>query len=170
MVLIHDQNKFRTILKNLFENTLQNRKIFYRILKHTADDDLLKIPDGFRNNVFWNLGHVVVTQQLLTYESSNLPMNIPANMVEKFRKGSVPDALITQQEKDELSAYLFSAIEITEADYWANVFKTYRQFSTATNAVIKSVDDALVFNLFHEGLHLGVILSLQKAIAASKLS
>ncbi|MBT8185733.1 MAG: DinB family protein, partial [Eudoraea sp.] len=140
-------------MNNLFKNTLQNRKIFYRILKHTPMEQLLKIPDGFRNNVFWNIGHVVVTQQLLTYDRSSLSMKIPDNMVERFRKGSVPDGRMTQQEKDQLSTYVFSTIERTEEDYRAGVFKSYRKFTTATNAEIASVDDALIFNLFHEGLH-----------------
>jgi len=151
-------------LKYLFQTTLQNRKILYRILKNTPNEELLIIPKGFRNNIYWNIAHVVVTQQLLTYERSNLQMHLPTSMIEKFRKGSVPDGQGTQEEFDELSAYLFSTIELTQADFEANVFKTYDQFTTATNSEIKSVSDALAFNLFHEGLHLGVILSLQKAI------
>lgn len=103
-------------------------------------------------------------QQLLTYDHSNLQMNVPAYMIEKFRKGTVPDGQASQHEIDELSAYLFSTIAHTESDYEASVFKTYEQFTTASKFVIKSIDDALIFNLFHEGLHLGVILSLQKAL------
>lgn len=91
-------------------------------------------------------------------------MSVPTKFVEKFRKGTVPDGQATQKEIDELSAYLFSTVENTKADYEAKVFKTYEAFTTATKFEIKSIDDALVFNLFHEGLHLGIILSLQKAI------
>ena len=154
-------------MKNLLQITLQNRKFLYGILKHTPKEELLHIPLGYRNSIYWNIGHVVVTQQRLTYGCSNLPMLVPTHLIEKFKKGTVPDGQATEQEMEELSSFLFSTIEQTAADYEAEVFKTYDQFTTATKTEIKSIKDALVFNLFHEGLHLGVILSLQKAIGHS---
>lgn len=149
----------------VLETTLQHRKIFYRILKQTPNEELLQIPVGYRNNIFWNIAHVLVTQQLLTYNRSNLPMIVPKYIIEKFRKGTVPDGRATQEEMNEISSYLFSTIELTRVDYEANVFKTYDQFTTDSKSEIRSVNDALVFNLFHEGMHLGIILSLRKAIA-----
>lgn len=149
-------------MKNLLQTLLQNRKILYRILKHTTKEELLRIPEGFRNNVYWNIGHIVVTQQLLIYGRSNLQMIVPSDFVEKFRKGSVPNGLASEEEIDELSGYLFTTIERTVADFEAEVFNSYDGFTTATNFEIKNVDDALVFNLFHEAMHLGIILSLQK--------
>ncbi len=152
-------------MKNLLQTTLQNRKILYRILKHTSKEELMTVPPGFRNNIYWNIGHVIASQQLLIYNRSNMEMLVPDYIIKKFRNGTVPDGHATQEEMDELSALLFSTIEGTIADYEAKVFKTYNAFNTATRTEIKSIEDAFVFNLFHEGLHLGIIISLQKAIA-----
>ncbi|WP_370628048.1 DinB family protein [Cellulophaga sp. HaHa_2_1] len=53
-------------MEKLFNITLQNRKILYKFLKDTPREQLLKIPEGFRNNIWWNIAHVVVTQQVLS--------------------------------------------------------------------------------------------------------
>jgi len=35
-------------------------------------EQLNKIPEGFSNNLIWNIGHIIVTQQVLIYKLSNL--------------------------------------------------------------------------------------------------
>jgi hypothetical protein len=72
------------ILKNVLETTLQTRKILYKILDKTPKQLLLKIPDGYRNNIWWNIAHVMVTQQLLVYKRSNLQMRVPQELVDKL--------------------------------------------------------------------------------------
>ena len=150
-------------MNSILQTTLQHRKIFYSILKHTPKELLLKIPNGFRNNIYWNIGHILVTQQLLIYQGSKMEMVIPDRLIARFRKGTVPNGELIEEERDELSAYLFTAVEATIADWQQGAFKNYEPFTTATKTHIKDIEDAMVFNLFHEGLHLGVIMSLQKA-------
>ena len=151
-------------LENLFRVAHQNRKILYKFLSGTPKEQLLKIPYGFRNNIWWNIAHVVVTQQLLVYKLSGLTMSVSAELVEKFRKGSVPDGSATEDEIEMIKALLFSTAVGTEEDYEKGLFKEYQEYTTSANVTLTNVEDALSFNLFHEGLHLGVILSLQKAL------
>lgn len=152
------------ILKNLLETTLQTRKILYKILENTPKEHLLKIPDGFRNSIWWNIAHVMVTQQLLVYKMSNVEMRVPQELVDKFKKGTVPDGTATDDEIQMVSAFLFSTIEWTQQDYENGIFQEFKEYNTSANVLLKNVEDAMVFNLFHEGIHLGVILSLQKAL------
>ena len=152
------------ILKNVLETTLQTRKILYKILDQTPKQHLLKIPDGYRNNIWWNIAHVMVTQQLLVYDRSNLQMRVPQELVDKFRKGTVPDGTATDVEIKMVSAFLFSTLEWTQEDYENGLFQEFTEYNTSAKVVLRSVEDAMVFNLFHEGLHLGVVLSLQKAL------
>ncbi len=151
-------------MKKLFDITLQNRKILYKVLTDTPKETLLKIPKGFRNNIWWNIAHVIVTQQLLVYKFSGLQVRIPEELVGKFKKGTVPDGTATDEEIKMIEGFLFSTVEWTEEDYDAGLFKNYNEYTTSANVTLRNVDDALAFNVFHEGLHLGAILALQKAV------
>jgi len=153
-------------MKFLFETTLQNRKLLYSILDKTPREQLLKIPKGYRNNIWWNIAHVMVTQQLLVYKLCNLPMRVPQELVDKFQKGTVPDGKATDEEIEMVGAFLFSTIEWAEEDYENECFENYNEYTTSLKVTLKTVEDAIAFNVFHEGLHLGVILSLQKALMA----
>lgn len=151
-------------MEKLFDITIQNRKILYKILKRTPRELLLQIPDGYRNNIWWNIAHVVVTQQLLVYKLGNLSMRIDDALVEKYKKGTIPNTHPTEEEMGNIGAFLMSTIEWTQEDYENGVFKEYNEYTTSTKVTLRNVEDALVFNLFHEGLHLGVILSLEKIL------
>ncbi len=57
-----------------FDITLKTRTLFHQILESLTLDQLNTKPKGFNNNIFWNIKHVVITQQLLTYKLSGLPV------------------------------------------------------------------------------------------------
>lgn len=150
----------------LFTILLQNRKFLYSVLRKTPRKALFEIPNGFRNNIYWNIAHVVVTQQLITYGLSNLLMNVGAEWVAKYRKGTAPkEDSISEEEIEELQGLLFSTLEQTQQDYQEGRFKEYESYTTSAKVTLTSVEDALAFNVYHEGLHLGAILSLQKVLA-----
>ena len=48
------------------------RGIFKKIIENNSLKDLNKTPNGFNNNIIWNIGHVVVSEQLLAYKLSGL--------------------------------------------------------------------------------------------------
>lgn len=151
-------------MKNILELTLQTRKIYYHFLNSTAKEELLKIPEGYRNNIWWNIAHVVVTQQALTYSLSGLPIKIPTELMDRYKKGSVPDGIATDEEIEQVKVLLFSKIEESIEDYENGLFVSFKEYTTSANVTLHNIDDAISFNLFHEGLHLGVVLSLQKAL------
>jgi hypothetical protein len=53
-----------------FQVLRNTREIFKKIIEQNALEDLNKIPNGFNNNIIWNIGHVVVSEQLLAYKLS----------------------------------------------------------------------------------------------------
>ena len=151
-------------MEKIFDITIQNRKILYKILKRTPPELLFEIPEGYRNNIWWNIAHVVATQQILVYKFSNLPARIDDSLVRKFRKGTLPDISPADEEIDHIAAFLLSTAEWAQEDYENGVFKEYNEYKTSTKVILRNVEDALAFNLYHEGLHLGVILSLEKIL------
>lgn len=151
-------------MKNLFHITLQNRKILHSFLNNMTKEQLLKIPQGYRNNIWWNIAHVVVTQQLLVYKLSGNEIQIPNDLIDKFKKGTVPDGTATDEEIKIVKELLFTTIEQTEVDYNRGLFNEYNEYTTSVKITIGSFEDAVAFNVYHEGLHLGAILSLQKML------
>ena len=147
-----------------FEIIHKNRKILYTFLKEAPLEYLNKIPEGFNNNIFWNIAHVVVTQELLVYNLSGLPMIVSDNLVSKYRKGTSPESNATQEQVDELKTLLFSTYERLVDDYEKGVFKDYSPYTTSTNTTINNLEEAINFNLFHEGIHLGYVLALKRVL------
>lgn len=151
-------------LKNALEITKVNRKALAKILDHFSLEKLNKIPPGFKNNLFWNIAHVVVTQQLLVYGLSGLDKNIPEDWIELYKKGTSTQRDASEKELAQLQGLLFSTVEQTEKDIEANIFQKYSAYMTSTGFELKSIADAFNFNNFHEGIHLGYILALKKAL------
>ena len=49
--------------------TRQNRTLLLKFLDKFSLQQLNTIPKAYRNSIFWNIAHTLVTQQLLTYGS-----------------------------------------------------------------------------------------------------
>jgi hypothetical protein len=149
-------------MQQTFEITRTSRKILSQFLEKYTLDELNSIPEGFSNNLIWNIAHIIVVQQMLVYKLSGLPMMISDDMVEKFKKGAKPEHTVSQDEIDEIKSLLTATIDQTEMDFNNKVFKNYQEYPTSTGFVIKSAENAMSFNYFHEGLHIGIMMSIRK--------
>ncbi len=147
-----------------FDITLKNRAILHRFLVDFSLSQLNTVPDGYRNSIYWNIIHVVVTQQLLVYKLSDVPMLIGSDLVDAFRKGTKTERDATRHEVEHLKKLLFSTIEQTQKDYDAGRFTSYNSYKVSTKSTLTNVEDAIEFNNFHEGIHLGYILAMKNSI------
>ncbi|WP_348799273.1 DinB family protein [Flavobacterium adhaerens] len=151
-------------MKETFEVNLTSRKMLNAFFENYSLEQLNKVPEGFTNNLIWNLGHIVVTQQLLVYKLSGLPMMVSDEMVNKYRKGTKPEGDVTQEEADEIKDLLFDTLHKLEEDYKNGVFLNYQEYPTSTGFILKNVVGAIEFNTFHEGLHIGIMMSIRKFV------
>jgi hypothetical protein len=146
----------------IFQTMTRHRKNLVKILENTSESRLECIPEGFNNNIWWNITHTLVVQQLLCYKLSKLPMYIPDDMVVAYSKGTFPAQLPNTEYRAGVSSLLEETVSNLEGDYKNGLFKEYSTYTTSAGFVLSSIDEALQFNLYHEGLHLGTILSLMK--------
>ena len=141
------------------------RKFFIKILEKTSLEDLNKIPEGFNNNIIWNIGHVLVTQQLLAYKLSGLPMMVSDTLTAKYMKETKPEGFVSQEEVNEIKGLLSSTIEKTKEDFTNKVFTNFKEYTVSTTGnTLTNIDDAFQFILFHEGIHLGYVMALNRVI------
>ena len=151
-------------MNQTFDVNATSRNMVSKFLAGYTLEQLNTIPEGFSNNLIWNIGHIIVTQQLLVYKFSGLPMMISDELVEKYKKGTKPEDIAIQTEVDEIKSLLFETINQTKADYDNQIFKNYNEYPTSTGFILKSVGDALAFNNLHEALHIGIMMSIRKFI------
>jgi hypothetical protein len=146
----------------------QTRKNLLEILQNTEAEDLLHIPDGFNNNIYWNIAHCVATQQLLHYYLSDNPFRIDKYWVETYKKGTLPKIDVSASEIEDLSFLLLETSKILMKDYDALLFSDYTTYTTSFGVDLKSIQDAIIFNNMHECLHFGYVMAQKRAILGEK--
>lgn len=147
-----------------FDITYKNRKILADYLDTISLDRLNLIPNGFNNNVIWNIAHVIAAHQILVYNLSGVDSLLAPDFINKYRKGTKPEELVNEQEKEHIKELLFSTLDQTKKDYEAKRFIHYKTYTVSTKSTLTNVEEAIEFNNFHEGIHLGYILALLKLI------
>lgn len=148
-----------------FQVLNNTRGIFSKIIENNSLEVLNKIPEGFNNNIIWNIAHVVVTEQLLVYRLSGLQPALSVDLINKYRKDTKPEGATSQEEVNEIKGLLFSTTEKIKEDYKSRVFKSYNAYTVSTTGnTLTNIEEALQFVSIHEALHYGYVLALLKAI------
>ena len=141
-----------------------NRKIYLDLLHHFSLEQLNKIPEGFNNNIIWNIAHIVATQQILLYQLSGTKCSVTQDFILKYKKGTKPEAPVNELELEQIKTFLISTTQALDTDYKNSAFGTYQPYTTSQGFELTSIQDAIAFNNYHEGMHLGIILSLRKFV------
>ena len=146
---------------NLLKATRQNA---LNLTQNLSTEQLNLIPTGFNNNLIWNLGHMVVTQQLLCYRLAGQRGHVSEDWIARFRKGSRPEEVVTEAEIQAIREALQTTSDQFVEDYKAGIFETYNAYTTSYNVTLNTVEEAFIFNNLHEALHYGTMLALKKLV------
>ena len=147
-----------------FQAHRQVRRNLLEILQNTSTKDLLLIPDGFNNNIYWNIAHCVATQQLLHYYLSGDPFRIDQYWIETYKKGTLPNLDVPQSEIDDLAFLLTETSKVLMKDYDDDFFPDYTSYTTSFGLDLKNIQDAIIFNNMHESIHYGYVMAQKRAI------
>ena len=151
-------------MEKQFEILRANRILLLKTITDLTLEQVNKIPEGFQNNIAWNMGHLVVVQQFLNYKLSNLPMYIDYDFVDRYTKGGIPKKDILTDEFKMIKELLLSLVDRLKDDYNNTKFNTYNLYLTSPNVNLTTIEEAIQFNNFHEGIHLGSVLALKKLV------
>ena len=147
-----------------FEILIKTIQLLLKITEHLSMEQMNKIPQGFKNNIAWNIAHLTVTQQLLCYKLSGLNCLVSEEMIADFQKGTAPNYTISKEEFEAIKEQFLQLPLQLEEDYNKGIFKNYIEYKTSVNITLNSVEDGIMFNTYHEGTHLGIILQLMKFV------
>ncbi|WP_339756566.1 DinB family protein [Algoriphagus aquimarinus] len=141
-----------------------NRNIYLKYLTDYSLEQLNLVPEGFNNNLIWNIGHIIVVQQRLVYGLSGLPMNVSDEVFQEYKPGTKPEANEPQETVELFKKLLTSSIDQTIADFESGKFQTYKELTTSKGFHLANAAEAINYNNYHEAMHLGTMISLLKFI------
>ena len=151
-------------MQKQFETLIKSRQLTLKAIRGLTIEQLNKIPGGFKNNIAWNVAHLVVTQQLLCYKLAGLDCLVSDKMIANFQKGTSPTNTISEAEFETITAQFLQLPNQLKEDYSNSLFKNYSAYKTSVDVTLNSIEDGVIFNLYHEGIHLGIMLQLLKFV------
>jgi len=154
--------------KTLYKSVRVSRGYLLQVIDGLTDEQMLEVPEGAVNNVLWNLGHIVNAHDRFTYGACEVESDVPESYTDLFTGGTSPSDWQSPPSIEEVMGHIKEATEKTYADYAAGKFDNYNAFELTPVLKIKNIDDALQFNCLHEGVHIGIILSLKRLIGVTK--
>ncbi|MFP7253957.1 DinB family protein [Terribacillus goriensis] len=132
-----------------------------QLAKSFTEEEADIIPQGFRNNVRWNLGHVFLDQYLWIQALTKEEAPIPNDFKDWFSYGTT-----TADFTDNTPTFtdLISLLQ-TQPD---QIFEMYAdrmdEEYQAIDMGMETIEQVLVRTIFHEGMHLQAILDIKKAL------
>ncbi|RYE26375.1 MAG: DinB family protein [Sphingobacteriaceae bacterium] len=140
------------------------RTTLLTLIEDLTTEQLNKIPEGFNNNIIWNVAHLTAAQQGLCYKRAALQPVVQEKYLSPYLPGTKPEHFVDAAEIETIKILLLSTIDELESDYKKSFFTNYTAFTTRYGVEISSIDDAIHFLPFHEGLHSGAIMALKKLV------
>ncbi|RZK58290.1 MAG: DinB family protein [Pedobacter sp.] len=136
-------------------------------LMEKSDHELLfKIPPGFNNNMIWQIGHCITSQQRHMYMRSGLPMHITKEFMELFKIGSSPSSWKIIPDVNEVKQLLIDTVDHLENDLKAGLFVNYTPFELPIGFQVTNHIQALQAANFHEAEHSGRIFTYLKLLSS----
>jgi uncharacterized damage-inducible protein DinB len=154
-----------------------NEALFFSLNRFTRNrtlqaldktDELVadEVPSGFSNSIRWNLGHILVTQEVLMFKNAaNESMKLDSNLIELFKMGTKPDSKINYPTLEELRNLLAEQQERIERTFAGRLSELLGSpIKLGEWIEFKTIGEVLTFTIYHEGIHQGVINGIKYAL------
>jgi len=152
-------------MEEQFKLIRQTRKRFVELVNGLSIEQLNEIPKGMSNNIAWNFGHIITAQQGLCNGLSGVALNVPADFIEGFKKGTKPEKFISQESIERFKVYAVTNIDDLETALQNNLFVKYQPYVTSYGYELNNIDDAIRFFAIHDSLHLGYSMAIRKNLS-----
>lgn len=150
--------------KDIITITKANRKLFADFVSELSDEQLNEIPAGCTNNIAWNFGHIVVSQQALCYLRAGIPVKIQEAFVPRYIRGSKPEDFIDRAEINELIKLSETLIDEFEKDYESGVFNKFEPYVTFYGVPLENIEKAFSYSATHDMQHWGMAMIQKKLV------
>ncbi|WP_085994121.1 DinB family protein [Oceanobacillus senegalensis] len=149
----------------IFKQVELVRKNTLNEMENLSEEQADLMPEGFNNNIRWNLAHIYTVQNILLAKFGGKDIETPSRYLELFApgtrpadwQGEVPTLNEVKQILEEQPAKLKEALAGQLDEKAAEPFKS-----------LSTVGEILTFTIYHEGMHVGTIKGLKKANSVAK--
>ena len=151
----------------MFQKT---RATIVHALTDLSEAQMLAVPDGFANSIAWNIGHVIVIQQVMVYGRCGVPLHVDeAAMRPLYWANTSPADWPAAPDVAALVAMLSAHPQRLVDDLDGGLFagKQFEPRTSGSGIFMETLEEAIHYNNYHEGMHLGTILSLRDFVSAS---
>ena len=137
-----------------------------KTVKEIPEDRADIIPEGFNNNIRWNLGHIAFIQDRVIFHQQGAQMGVPKLYKLLFAPGSSPanwqfptpslEELCEELESQKTRIREFLTGRLDE--------KLDPPFTNGIGLTFYTVGECLQFSFYHEALHMEVIKRINQSI------
>ncbi|PTQ95642.1 DinB family protein [Mucilaginibacter yixingensis] len=151
-------------MNNAIDLIRQPRRFLLGMITELSLEQLNRIPAGFNNNIAWNLGHMVASQQNICYLRGGVDLKVDVAFWDLYKSGTRPEREFGADDMAIIQTLFTSTLDQLEADLTTELFDNYTPWTTRYGVAITNVHEAVQFLPFHDGLHLGVISSMKRLV------
>ncbi|OIJ08710.1 hypothetical protein BKP35_17530 [Anaerobacillus arseniciselenatis] len=134
------------------------------IINEISEEEADFIPEGFKNNIRWHLGHIYFVNEKFLFSTVGLPMEMPDNFSVFFAPGTSPLTWKgVQPTIQELGILLEKQQQRIKETLKERLHEKVNQPITLKSGLkLETTEQFLSFNLYHEGVHLGTTECIRK--------
>ena len=107
---------------------------------------------------------MIASQQGVCYLRADLPTSIDEAIFHTYKSGAKPEGFVDAAGVEEIKKMLFTTLEQLDTDQDSGIMTNYTPVITRYHIELSSIDEAIAFLPFHDGLHIGYIMSLRKLV------
>lgn len=148
----------------LFHQIAFVRNQTVRAVQGLTEDALDRVPEGFNNNIRWNLGHIYQSQERFAFQFAGEPTELPDAFPRLFARGTKPaDWNEEPPSGDMLLAMMARQPERIRQTLAGRLHEKAKEpFTTSTGLTLDTVGAFLTYTLYHEGMHYQAIALLKR--------
>lgn len=140
------------------------RQLTIKAVVGLSENTIDYMPEGFNNNIRWNLGHIYTVQEKFAFHFAGEPLHLPENFDRLFAKGTKPaDWHEELPSLEELLALLAEQPKRIQSILHDRLDEQVKQpFTTGSGLRLNTIGEFLNFTLYHEGMHFNAITTLKR--------
>lgn len=147
--------------KILFNQLKTYREHVLHVLSDVSAETAEIVPNHFRNNIRWNMGHIYLDQYLWIKALTKEETEAPKEFQKWFGYGTSPkDFSVETPSFDKLKELLRQQPARLQENYEDRLEEEY----PPTEMGMRTIEQVLIRTIFHEGMHLQTILDLKKCL------